>query len=324
MSVCTFVASAATYAQTPTLLNAVYGKPYKIQLSFQVSGVYPFTFSIVSGSGALPSCLQLSPDGILSGIPAPACRGTYAFEVVATDNDGAQTMQKYVLHVTDGKTAVTQAIVQTVQMAPVQQTPAPQADGANLSAPAAPGAAKSNEKAQTATATQPVGGSTPIANASGPSGSIPNPPLNPPVPNTTVAASCGNAAEGSQPTPVLNVVDVDTTAASKSGVAGDVITGTVAVPKGASGTIQICLVPSSSAGAPSPIGSPVNVTDGSFSLSLVDSSGKASLLPAPITAGQQIVAQWSSTSSGKPTAYSQTSAAVDRGCYARSREFCRG
>jgi hypothetical protein len=104
-------------SQAPTSLNsAVFDKQYKVQLSFQVTGAYPFTFSIVGG--ALPACLNLSPDGVLYGMPADTCRGTYTFTVAATDYNGSQTTQSYVLHVSDDSTVVAQA--------PVAPTPAPQ------------------------------------------------------------------------------------------------------------------------------------------------------------------------------------------------------
>lgn len=104
-------------SQAPTSLNsAVFDKQYKVQLSFQVTGAYPFTFSIVGG--ALPACLSLSPDGVLYGMPVDTCRGTYTFTVAATDYNGSQTTQGYVLHVSDDATVVAQT--------PVAPTPAPQ------------------------------------------------------------------------------------------------------------------------------------------------------------------------------------------------------
>ncbi len=104
-------APPAPATQSITLSDAVYAKPYRVQLSFPASNanpIYPpFTFSIVSGSGALPSCLKLDPEtNILSGTPSNACRGTYSFMVVETDLHGNQTQQRYVVHVTDGKTTV--------------------------------------------------------------------------------------------------------------------------------------------------------------------------------------------------------------------------
>ncbi len=128
------IAAATLQAQpqAPTPLNAaVFDKQYKVQLSFQVTGAYPFTFSIVGG--AIPACLNLSPDGVLYGMPADTCRGTYTFTVAATDYNGSQTTQGYVLHVTDDATVVAQTPVAT---APHPQTPAmpgsqPQASSAS-------------------------------------------------------------------------------------------------------------------------------------------------------------------------------------------------
>ena len=83
------------------LQNAAYGRQYAVQLHFRAEGMAPFTFSVVGG--ALPSCMRLSPDGILRGIPSVSCRGTYAFVAGATSYDGVQTPQRYVLQVTDGR-----------------------------------------------------------------------------------------------------------------------------------------------------------------------------------------------------------------------------
>lgn len=131
-------------SQAPTSLNsAVFDKQYKVQLSFQVTGAYPFTFSIVGG--ALPACLNLSPDGVLYGMPADTCRGTYTFTVAATDYNGSQTTQSYVLHVTDDSTVVAQTPVETAPhpqalatpAPPPQATPAPQPQAAPAPPPQA-------------------------------------------------------------------------------------------------------------------------------------------------------------------------------------------
>lgn len=131
------IASATLQAkpQAPTPLNdAIFEKEFKVQLSFSVTGAYPFTFSIVGG--ALPACLSLSPDGVLYGMPADTCRGTYAFTVAATDYNGSQTKHNYVLHVSDDGTVVAQAPGATAPPPPPQPqaitasqqqaTPAPQ------------------------------------------------------------------------------------------------------------------------------------------------------------------------------------------------------
>jgi hypothetical protein len=128
--------SAQPQAPTSLLNDAVFAKQYKVQLSFHVTGATPFTFSIVAG--ALPACLALSPDeGVLSGVPTNACRGTYAFTVAATDYNGAQTSQRYVLHVSDGQTAVSRMpvsdepkpVVEPGQMPPVPGPGGPNAEG---------------------------------------------------------------------------------------------------------------------------------------------------------------------------------------------------
>ena len=178
-------------SQAPTSLNsAVFDKQYKVQLSFQVTGAYPFTFSIVGG--ALPACLNLSPDGVLYGMPADTCRGTYTFTVAATDYNGSQTTQSYVLHVSDDSTVVAQA--------PVAPTPAPQP----LAMPAA--------QAQAAPAGQPQG--TPASQLAGVNqqdaqpatvnvqnvNPSPNMPANQPVASNAATTAGGNN-QAAQTTP---------------------------------------------------------------------------------------------------------------------------
>lgn len=108
-----FAAPVLAFGQTQAstvLQDAVFGKQYKVQLSLPVTGYAPFTFSIVGG--ALPSCLHFSTqEGIVSGLPSKACAGTYAFVIDVIDEKGnealaQQTLQRFVVHVTDGKTTV--------------------------------------------------------------------------------------------------------------------------------------------------------------------------------------------------------------------------
>jgi hypothetical protein len=107
------------------LQGAVYGKQYSVQLHFRAEGMAPITFSVVGG--ALPSCMRLSPDGILRGMPYASCRGTYAFVAGATSYDGVQTPQRYMLQVTDG--TVVPAPAPLPRPAPAPSATAPAAGG---------------------------------------------------------------------------------------------------------------------------------------------------------------------------------------------------
>jgi len=64
---------------------AAVGQPYSF--AFTVSGTEPITVSLSSGS--LPPGLGLSADGVLSG--SPTQRGTFAFDVTATNSSGSST-----------------------------------------------------------------------------------------------------------------------------------------------------------------------------------------------------------------------------------------
>jgi hypothetical protein len=78
----------------PTLPAGTVGAPYNETIT-QTGGVEPATFRVQEGDGALPSELELSPEGVLSGTPTAA--GVFVFTVRATDADGAFGERAYAL-----------------------------------------------------------------------------------------------------------------------------------------------------------------------------------------------------------------------------------
>lgn len=89
-------------SRPPAMPDAVVGQPF-VQPVTAILGTAPFTFS--KASGTFPPGLQLSPDGVLSGVPAQP--GSYAFAVKATDAAGKSAQRAY-----------TQAVVQCVARPP--------------------------------------------------------------------------------------------------------------------------------------------------------------------------------------------------------------
>jgi hypothetical protein len=78
----------------PSLVNGQVGVAYSAQLVGS-GGQPPYTFSLAPGS-ALPSGLNLSPDGLISGTPdGPAA--TYDFVIRITDSNGAFRDSQYTL-----------------------------------------------------------------------------------------------------------------------------------------------------------------------------------------------------------------------------------
>jgi len=83
----TIAVPAAPSITTSTLPQAAVGTQFSESLTVS-GGVSPYTWTV--SSGTLPSCLTLTPAGVLSGTPTAACAGTYNVTFKVTDS-GAPT-----------------------------------------------------------------------------------------------------------------------------------------------------------------------------------------------------------------------------------------
>ncbi len=66
---------------TPTLLTTMAGAPYTPVLLQAGGGVPPYTWSLASGSGPLPTGMTLSPAGVISGTPTTNAAFSFALQV---------------------------------------------------------------------------------------------------------------------------------------------------------------------------------------------------------------------------------------------------
>jgi hypothetical protein len=101
---------AAPSITTSTLPQAAVGTQFSESLTVS-GGVSPYTWTV--SSGTLPSCLTLTPAGVLSGTPTAACAGTYNVTFKVTDS-GAPT-----------PLTATEALTITINGAPAIVLPAP-------------------------------------------------------------------------------------------------------------------------------------------------------------------------------------------------------
>ena len=91
----TLVVNAPTLKITATsLANEVVGKTYSTQLTL-TGGVAPYTWSVASGGGTLPTGVTLSAAGVLSGTPASS--GFYSFTAEVTDTEPSPQVATKVL-----------------------------------------------------------------------------------------------------------------------------------------------------------------------------------------------------------------------------------
>jgi len=81
------------------LPDATVGIPYSVSVNV-TGGTGPYTWSIVSGGGPLPSCLSLAPGrGLISGTPVNTCLGSSSFTVMVTDADSVSVTQPLSINV---------------------------------------------------------------------------------------------------------------------------------------------------------------------------------------------------------------------------------
>jgi len=87
------------------LLRGQHASPYPQTQFIANGGQPPYTYSLTTGT-ALPPGMQLSPAGILSGVPNAPSGGSFGFSVTATDRGGATGARNYSLLIAPGQVAV--------------------------------------------------------------------------------------------------------------------------------------------------------------------------------------------------------------------------
>ncbi|MCS7026039.1 MAG: Ig domain-containing protein [Bryobacteraceae bacterium] len=93
--------SAALSIEPASLPSGSVGVTYTASVTAS-GGAGGYVFTLVTGSGALPPGLILSPGGVLSGVPTAA--GTFTFTVRVTDSQNNTTQRTYTVVITTGMT----------------------------------------------------------------------------------------------------------------------------------------------------------------------------------------------------------------------------